>query len=110
MRIEEFAPEKAWWGGAERSGRVESEQAWKVSVEQIKANGYNLDIKNPNTVADVLGDPDELLALAGRTPSDLADIIKRAPVEVSALLRTTSGMTRDEIAWLAEEARKVRGG
>jgi type I restriction enzyme M protein len=62
MRIEEFAPEKAWWGGAERSGRVESEQAWKVSVEQIKANGYNLDIKNPNTVADALGDPEELLA------------------------------------------------
>ena len=57
MRIEEFAPEKAWW-----ENRVESEQAWKVSVEQIKANGYNLDIKNPNTVADELGDPEELLA------------------------------------------------
>lgn len=54
-------------------------------------------------------DPDELLALAGRTPSDLADIIKRAPVEVSALLRTTSGMTRDEIARLAEEAKKTKG-
>jgi type I restriction enzyme M protein len=62
MRIEEFAPEKAWWGGAKRTGRVESEQAWKISVEQIKANGYNLDIRNPNTVADELGDPDELLA------------------------------------------------
>lgn len=57
MRIEEFAPEKAWW-----ENRVESEQAWKVSIEQIKANGYNLDIKNPNTVADELGDPEELLA------------------------------------------------
>ncbi|HKL25527.1 MAG TPA: N-6 DNA methylase [Desulfuromonadales bacterium] len=55
MRIEEFAPEKAWWGH-----REESEQAWKVSVEQIKANGYNLDIKSPNTVADELGDPEEL--------------------------------------------------
>jgi type I restriction enzyme M protein len=61
MRIEEFAPEKAWWGGEERTGRQESEQAWKVSVEQIKANGYNLDIKNPNTVEDDLGDPEELL-------------------------------------------------
>ncbi len=57
MRIEEFSPEKAWW-----ENRQESEQAWKVSVEQFKANGYNLDIKNPNTVADVLGDPEELLA------------------------------------------------
>lgn len=57
MHIEEFVPEKAWWGN-----RVESEQAWKVSVEQIKANGYNLDIKNPNTVEDDHGDPEELLA------------------------------------------------
>ena len=56
MRIAEFEPEKAWW-----ENRVESEHAWKVSVEQIKANGYNLDIKNPNTVVDELGDPDELL-------------------------------------------------
>jgi type I restriction enzyme M protein len=62
MRIEEFAPEKAWWGGMTRAGRQESEQSWKVSVEQIRANGYNLDIKNPNTVADDHGDPEELLA------------------------------------------------
>ena len=62
MRIEEFAPEKAWWGGMTRTGRQESEQAWKVSIEQIRANGYNLDIKNPNTVADDHGDPEELLA------------------------------------------------
>jgi type I restriction enzyme M protein len=73
MRIEEFAPEKAWWGGVERSGRVESEQAWKVSVEQIKANGYNLDIKNPNTVADELGDPEELLAEYKTLLADVAE-------------------------------------
>lgn len=41
--------------------RQESEQAWKVSVEQIKSTGYNLDIKNPNTVEEALGDPEELL-------------------------------------------------
>jgi len=57
MRIEEFAPEKAWW-----QNREESEQAWKVPVEQIRANGYNLDIKNPNKVEDDHGDPEELLA------------------------------------------------
>ena len=57
MRIEEFVPEKSWW-----DKREESEQAWKVSVDQIKQGGYNLDIKNPNTVEDELGDPDELLA------------------------------------------------
>jgi type I restriction enzyme M protein len=45
MRIEEFEPEKAWW-----TDREESERAWRVSVDDIAASGYNLDIKNPNTV------------------------------------------------------------
>jgi len=57
----------AWWGT-----RVESEQAWKVSVEQIRANGYNLDIKNPNTVADDHGDPEELLADYRKLLNDVA--------------------------------------
>ena len=42
IRIEEFEPEKAWW-----HNRVENDFAWKVPVEEIKANGYNLDVKNP---------------------------------------------------------------
>lgn len=32
-------------------------------------------------------DPDVLLAMAGRVPSDLAEIIKRHPVEVAAMMR-----------------------
>ncbi len=27
--------------------RIETPHAWKVAVEQVKANGYNLDLKNP---------------------------------------------------------------
>ena len=50
-----------WWGGAERTGRVESERAWKVGIEEIKARGYNLDIKNPHTVEADHGDPETLL-------------------------------------------------
>jgi type I restriction enzyme M protein len=57
MRIEEFAPEKAWW-----NNRQESEQAWRVPVKQIIDAGYNLDIKNPNTIEEGPGDPDALLA------------------------------------------------
>ncbi len=36
--------------------------AWKVSIDEIKARNYNLDFKNPHTVADDHGDPAELLA------------------------------------------------
>ena len=50
-----------WWGGAKRKGREETPQAWKVTAEEVKARGYNLDIKNPHTVADDHGDPDVLL-------------------------------------------------
>jgi len=51
-----------WWGGPKRKGREEGPLAWKVTAEEVKARGYNLDIKNPNTVADDHGDPQELLA------------------------------------------------
>ena len=56
IRIEEFAAEKKWW-----KRRKESEQAWKVPIDQIKANGFNLDIKNPHDARDDHGDPEELL-------------------------------------------------
>jgi type I restriction enzyme M protein len=52
-----------WWGGAKRECRKEGPQAWKVTAEEVKeARGYNLDIKNPHTVADDHGEPEELLA------------------------------------------------
>ena len=57
MRFEEFEPEKAWW-----DDRQENEHAWKVSVEDVEASNYNLDISNPHVGDDDLGDPEELLA------------------------------------------------
>jgi type I restriction enzyme M protein len=62
MRVEEFAAEKAWWGGVDRSNRLENEFAWKVSAADIKARNYNLDIKNPHSPDAVVHDPDTLLA------------------------------------------------
>ena len=64
IRIEEFDVEKAWWG-SEADGfasRVENEQAWKVSIETIKAANYNLDQKNPHAADVISHDPDLLLA------------------------------------------------
>lgn len=62
IRLDHMADCAAWWGGAARQGRVEGPQAWKVSAADIKARGYNLDIKNPHTVAADHGDPETLLA------------------------------------------------
>ena len=62
IRLEHLAGCVAWWGGAKREGRQEGERAWKVTAEEVKARGYNLDIKNPHAEAEDHGDPEHLLA------------------------------------------------
>ena len=57
MRIEEFAPEKAWW-----NDRAENEFAWRVGIDRIRECGFNLDLSNPNAPGHAHEDPDELLA------------------------------------------------
>ncbi|WP_220399099.1 N-6 DNA methylase [Granulicella sp. WH15] len=39
----EFGPCLAWW-----KKRKANSQAWKVSVDQVRADGFNLDLQNPN--------------------------------------------------------------
>jgi type I restriction enzyme M protein len=46
IQKKEFEGLKEWW-----NNRTENEQAWKVPIDTIVANDYNLDIKNPN-IAD----------------------------------------------------------
>jgi type I restriction enzyme M protein len=88
IRIEHLKPCIDWWGGAKRKGRVETEVAWKVTAAEVKSRGYNLDFKNPHTVADEHGDPEELLAkltgVEGQT-NTLRDQLKAILTE--ALLR-----------------------
>lgn len=57
MRIQEFNPEKGWW-----NDRQETERAWKVTVTDIAAGGYNLDTPNPHAFENDYEDPDVLLA------------------------------------------------
>lgn len=61
IRFEHLKDCIEWWGGSKRSGRKETPRAWRVTIEEVKARGYNLDIKNPHTVADDHGDPEVLL-------------------------------------------------
>jgi type I restriction enzyme M protein len=62
IRVEHLKPCADWWGGGKRKGRKETEVAWKASADEVKARGYNLDIKNPHAVEHNHGDPEELLA------------------------------------------------
>jgi type I restriction enzyme M protein len=77
-----------WWGGAKRKGRKETEVAWKVAAEEVKARSYNLDFKNPHTVEDDHGNPAELLSKleeAEKQTATLRDELKAILAE--ALLR-----------------------
>lgn len=60
-------------------------------------------------LAKIIGcDADDLLARANRVSTDISDIIKRHPVEMAALLRTTKGLTADEISQLARKAQRAK--
>lgn len=71
MRFEEFADCQAWWGN-----RVANEHAWRVPIADIEANGYNLDLRNPNR-------PDDL---AHRPPAELLAELVATEREILALL------------------------
>ena len=86
MRINEFDLEKAWWGE-----REEGAHAWRVPVESIKANGYNLDIKNPHAVEESLGDPDDLLEDYQALLAELAETKGALKRELMAALEPPAG-------------------
>jgi type I restriction enzyme M protein len=88
IRVEHLQPCVDWWGGPQREGRVETPQAWRVSIDEVKARGYNLDIKNPHAVADEHGDPALLLAALDAAEAEAAKLREQLKaVLAEALLR-----------------------
>jgi transcriptional regulator with XRE-family HTH domain len=62
-------------------------------------------------IADALGqDRDELLALAGRVASDLADVIRDRPRELGALLRAIRDLPPEAVQSLSDTARRMATG
>jgi len=96
MRFEEFQTEIDWWG-SETDGfatRVETEQAWKVSIDEIKARNYNLDIKNPHQGEQVSHDPDEMLAKYEQQQVEIQEIRDQLrDILADALSNNTDGGT-----------------
>jgi type I restriction enzyme M protein len=63
-----------WWGGAKRKGRVATDVAWRVTADEVKTRGYNLNFKNPHSVIDDHGEPEELLAKLGEAEQQVATL------------------------------------
>ena len=81
MTFEEFAPEIAWW-----ENRQESEHSWRVSIEDIKARAFNLDIKNPNAPEQTHEDPDVLLERFEQARNQAAAIREELKAALAACL------------------------
>jgi len=76
MKFEEFKTENDWWG-KEQDGfatRVETPQAWQVSIDDIIARNFNLDIKNPHVGEQISHDPQELLSQYAQQQQDIQQL------------------------------------
>jgi type I restriction enzyme M protein len=71
LQFEEFHPCLDWW-----RDRHENERAWRVPVDSIVDNNYNLDIKNPSAAQD----------LEHMHPEELADGILDKERRIEAIL------------------------
>ncbi|WP_255824937.1 N-6 DNA methylase [Marinomonas rhizomae] len=94
MKFEEFQTEIDWWGD-EADGfasRVETNNAWKVSIDDIIARNFNLDIKNPYQEAVENHDPEELLATYQAQQDDIAALRNQLKDILGAAL-SSSGST-----------------
>lgn len=81
IRSEEFEPLKDWW-----NNRTETDQAWKVSIEDIRKRGFNLDIKNPNIeMIDELN-PEEVLESYRAKQNEVKAILEQIKLELNEAL------------------------
>jgi len=86
MKLAEFDGCKQWWGAEQRIERVANEQAWKVSIEEIKASNYNLDVKNPHQEELDHGDPDELMANYQNLQGEITNTLDQLKAELQKAL------------------------
>jgi transcriptional regulator with XRE-family HTH domain len=108
------------FGGFIRQKREAKEIGWREMAKMIGVSPTYLskverDEFSPpaedkvRAIAGIIGcDVDDLLARAGRVSTDITDIIKRRPVELAALLRTTKGLTAEDITNLARQVQKAK--
>jgi len=76
ISFKEFKPIQDWWG-TEKDGfkfRVETEQAWKVSIEEIILRDFDLDIKNPFINEKINQNPNEILAEYKDQQNQISDL------------------------------------
>ena len=94
MQFEEFQPEIKWWGteSDDFASRIETEQAWKVSIDDLKARNYNLDIKNPHAGEQISHDPEELLNKYTKQQQDISILREQLKTILAEALSSGAGV------------------
>jgi type I restriction enzyme M protein len=78
MKFEEYVPVLMWW-----KNRTENEQAWKISVDTILENNFNLDIKNPNAAKeDEHREPQEIVVGIMEREQRIIRLLEEISVEI----------------------------
>ncbi len=86
LRFEGFAKCQTWWGGRQRKGREEGDQAWRISIAELETSGWNLDRKNPRRADDLAQRPPaELVAELVKTEREILDVLQEVQNEVRAM-------------------------
>ncbi len=79
LKYEEFEPLLSWW-----KAREENESAWKVAIEEIIKNNYNLDTKNPSKIkAEEHRAPEEILSSVLKKEENIVGLIKELEDEIA---------------------------
>ena len=78
MKVTDLDNIANWWGKSEDNykSRETNNQAWKVSLEEIKNCDYNLDYKNPHVAEREIYDPELLLAEHSKIRKNIDDLHK----------------------------------
>ena len=81
MQLEDFSECIEWWGKGKspaaktkRKGRTKNAHAWCVSIDEIIARNYNLDIKNPHVIETINHDPKQLLSSYAKQQADIQSL------------------------------------
>lgn len=77
IEFPEFENELAWW-----NNRVENENAWKISIDEIEKNNYIMDFKNPSEVEIEEINPSKLIDKMSKEYEDILDALNKIKMEV----------------------------
>ena len=100
MQFEEFADCQEWWAVANRADRMESEFAWRVPIDEIEADGFNLDRKNPNRPALADQPPAALISELIEHEHGMLRVLEQIRDELSVNVSERNGQGRHGQGWV----------